>query len=221
MCWPVDVTSKISCSRQSRRGSPYVIIGAGLDTFALRHPRLRDHLRVFEIEHPATQAFKRDRIAQARLTVPEHLQLVPADLERESVSTALTRTGFEPTLLTFFAWPGVALYLTHTSVMATLQSIADIAAPGGRLVFDYIEPAALASEAPMRIQFVVDQASRLGEPILSTLEPSRLQSALAGLGFHVEEDLGPSDIQNRILGSSSGFRAVERWHFVKAQRASS
>jgi hypothetical protein len=120
----------------------YVIIGAGLETLAFRRPDLQDQLQVIEIDHPATQAFKRARLANAGLVAPSNLYFAAADLERERLAKALDRTPYDPAAPTFFAWPGVTAYLTRQAIFETLRSIADLAAPGSRLVFDYLEPAA-------------------------------------------------------------------------------
>lgn len=194
----------------------YVIIGAGLDTFALRHPELGDRLRIIEIDHPATQALKQARLAQAGLAAPKHLQFLAADLERDSVAVVLRGTNYEASAPAFFAWPGVVPYLTSEAVLATLRSLASIAAPGSRLVFDYLEASALAPDAPMRIRLVVDQARKLGEPMMSNLNPTTLESDLTSVGFRLTEDLGPDQIQSRILANADSFQAVEYWHFVQA-----
>lgn len=194
----------------------YVIIGAGLDTFAFRRPDLRERLRVIEIDHPASQASKRERLAKAGLIPPANLHFGPADLERESVADALGRTPYERTVRTFFAWPGVTVYLSQTAIFETLKSIASVGAPGSRLVFDYMEPTALGPEAPPRNRLLVQLARQAGEPFLSGLNPTTLKSDLAGLGFQLVEDLGRTEIQARFLAGAGGFQAMEHWRLAQA-----
>lgn len=194
----------------------YVIIGAGLDTFAFRRPDLRERLRVIEIDHPASQASKRERLAKAGLIPPANLYFAAADLERESVPDALGRTPYERTVRTFFAWPGVTVYLTQNAIFETLKSIASVGAPGSRLVFDYVEPAALGPDAPPRHRLLVQLARQAGEPFLSGLNPTTLKSDLAGLGFQLVEDLGRTEIQARFLAGAAGFRAMEYGHLAQA-----
>jgi methyltransferase (TIGR00027 family) len=195
----------------------YVIIGAGLDTLAFRRPDLQDQLQVIEIDHPATQAFKRARLANAGLVAPSNLYFAAADLERERLAIALDRTPYDPAAPTFFAWPGVTAYLTRQAIFETLRSIADLAAPGSRLVFDYLEPAAFAPDAPARVRFLIQRASEAGEPMLAGLDPGALASDLEHVGFHLVEDLGPREIQSRFLADVDGFRAVEYWHFAQVR----
>jgi methyltransferase (TIGR00027 family) len=194
----------------------YVIIGAGLDTFAFRRPDLKARLRVIEIDHPASQASKRERLAKAGLIPPANLYFAAADLERESVPDALGRTPYERTVRTFFAWPGVTAYLTQNAIFETLKSIASVGAPGSRLVFDYIEPAALGADAPPRHRLLAQLAQQAGEPLLSGLNPTTLKSDLAGLGFQLVEDLGRTEIQARFLARARGFQAMEYLHMAQA-----
>jgi methyltransferase (TIGR00027 family) len=99
-----------------------VILGAGLDTFAYRNP-FRETLRVFEVDHPATQAWKRRRLAEASIPVPPSLTFAPVDFEREDLLARLCAHGFEPGRPSFFTWLGVVPYLTSQAVVATLAMI--------------------------------------------------------------------------------------------------
>jgi methyltransferase (TIGR00027 family) len=194
----------------------YVLIGAGLDTLAFRRPDLADQLRVIEIDHPATQAFKLARLAEAGLLTPGNLFFAAADLERERIETVLDRMPYDRAAPAFFAWPGVTPYLTRDAILQTLGSIAGLAVPGSRLVFDYFEPGAFAPDAPGRVRFVLQRARDLGEPMLAGLTPSTLASELESVGLQLVEDLGPSDLQSRFLDRTAGFRAVEYWHVAQA-----
>ena len=195
----------------------YVIVGAGLDTFAYRHLDLTDRLRVIEMDHPATHALKRARVADAGWVCPKELQFVSVDLERDRVSAALEGSNYDPAVPAFFAWLGVTPYLTRHSVIETIRSIADVACPGSRLVFDYFEPGAFSDNAPARLRFVLEQARRLGEPMISNLKAETLPSELASVGFHLQEDLGPAEIQARLM-PNEGFEAVAYWRLAHAVR---
>jgi methyltransferase (TIGR00027 family) len=109
--------------------SQYVIVGAGLDTFALRRPDLWNRLRVLELDHPLTQALKRDRLVQAVLAVPPNLHFCPTDFEREGVASSLSRSPYDAGIPTFFSWLGVTIYLTREAISNTLKSIKTVAAP--------------------------------------------------------------------------------------------
>jgi methyltransferase (TIGR00027 family) len=115
-----------------------VVLGAGLDTYAYRNP-FPDHLRVFEVDHPATQAWKRERLAGATIALPPSLTFAPIDFERQTLPDGLTAAGFNPTQQTFFTWLGVVPYLTEDAIWSTLAFIASLPC-GAHVVFDYSDP---------------------------------------------------------------------------------
>ncbi len=196
----------------------YVILGAGLDTFAFRRPELTPRLQVFEVDHPATQAVKRERIAAAGWELPSHTHLVPVDLNRESLGDALQRSPYDPDRLSFFSWLGVTFYLTREVNFSTLQTIAGISAPGNNIVFDYMDTDALIPEkAGKRVQFALWAAERLGEPMQCGFDPATLGDDLRGLGFDLVENLSPSQIQARYFqGRSDRYTAFEHMYYARA-----
>ena len=117
----------------------YVLLGAGLDTFAHRNPFAQQGLRVFEVDHPATQGWKRQRLAGAGLAPPASLTFAPVDFERETLAAGLAAAGFDAAAPAFFSWLGVVVYLTRAAVIETLRFIASLPA-GTEVVFDYGEP---------------------------------------------------------------------------------
>jgi methyltransferase (TIGR00027 family) len=114
----------------------YVLLGAGLDSFAWRRPDLLGSLRVFEVDHPASQGYKRERVAALGLPESDALAWAPVDFERETLREGLDRVGFDWSRPAFFSWLGVTMYLTLDAVEATLRTIAG-AAPGSEVVFSY------------------------------------------------------------------------------------
>jgi methyltransferase (TIGR00027 family) len=201
--------------------SQYVIVGAGLDTFALRRPDLQDRLRVFELDHPVTQALKRDRLFQAALPLPRHLHFCPTDFERESVGSSLSRSPFDPGVPTFFSWLGVTYYLTREAIGNTLTSIRAVAAPNSELVMDYVDSAVLlpANQSP-QIRDLFLRLQSVGEPLISGFNPRTLTEELAALGFELLEDLDAKAQEARYFaGRADGFRPVEFAHLVHARRA--
>ncbi len=114
----------------------YVILGAGLDTFAFRRPDLLKRLHVFELDHPATQADKQRRIANAGWSMPEHLHFVPIDFTQGDLASALRGSPLNPQAPTFFSWLGVTYYLAAEAVFGTLRSLASLAPRGSLIVFD-------------------------------------------------------------------------------------
>lgn len=187
-----------------------VVLGAGLDTFAHRNP-FREKLRVFEVDHPATQAWKRRGLAYAGIAVPPTLTFAPIDFERETLADGLAAAGFDPTKQSFFTWLGVVPYLTQEAVFSTLAFIANLPG-GGQVVFDYGNPptsgpgqeeyAALHRDLSARV-------AKLGERIKSNFETNALHAKLREMRFREIEDLGPALIRERYfpdLASSWGDR---------------
>ena len=118
----------------------YIVLGAGLDTFAYRNPY--PGLRVFEADHPATQAWKRQHLADAHIAVPESVTFAAIDFASEPLPRALRTAGLHGDEPSFFSWLGVTPYLEPANVLATLAAIAPFAANGGGVVFDYNVPTA-------------------------------------------------------------------------------
>ena len=118
----------------------YVILGAGLDSFAYRQPDLMRSLDVYEVDHPTSQAWKRERVAALGITVPPTLHYAPIDFERDTLTEGLTRAGLNRSEATFFTWLGVTQYLTRDAVLSTLQEVAAFSTAGSTLVLEFIAP---------------------------------------------------------------------------------
>lgn len=197
----------------------YVILGAGMDTFAFRRPELLEQLQVFEVDHPATQAFKRQRIAEAGRKLPSQLHFVPVDFEQEGLATALARSSYDPQVPSFFSWLGVTYYLTRQAVFATLRAIADIAPAGSTVIFDYLDTDAFVpGRAAKRVNILIrDTRQVAGEPMITGFAPSALAADLAGLGLRLHENLSPTGIQERYFGGrADGYHACEHMHLAWA-----
>jgi methyltransferase (TIGR00027 family) len=196
----------------------YVIIGAGLDTFALRRPELQERLRVIEIDHPATQAFKRRRLWEAGIAVPPNLHFGPADLERECIEGVLSRMSYDRTKPAFFSWLGVTMYLTGDAIMETLRSLGDSAAAGSHLVFDYLDRSIFEPENQSYASSRVSEfVRRQGEPLISGFDPSTLGAELIPLRFRLLEDLGPAGLEERYCKDrADGLRPGQFSHVAHA-----
>lgn len=177
-----------------------VVLGAGLDTYGYRSS-LPAGFRVFEVDHPATQAWKRQRLAEAAIPVPHQLTFAPIDFERETLADGLKAAGFDPAQQTFFTWLGVVPYLSQEAVFSTLGFIARL--PGGaHVVFDYANPAdprANPDEDTIALQALAERVASLGEPFRSFFETDALGAKLTDLGFDEIEDLGPALIRERYF----------------------
>ena len=177
----------------------FVVLGAGLDTYAYRAPP-SDDLRIFEVDHPLTQAWKRERLADAAIATPATLRFVPVDFEHEALADGLAAAGFDPAQQTFFSWLGVVPYLTEQAVFATLGFIAGL--PGGaHVVFDYVNPTASIVEESRRAahEALAARVAALGEAIQCHFDSETLRARLAELGFRDVEDLGPGQIAQRFF----------------------
>jgi methyltransferase (TIGR00027 family) len=196
----------------------YVILGAGFDTFAFRRPDLADRLQVFEVDHPATQALKRQRISAAGWQAPANLHFVPVNFAEENLVDALKDTGYDAGKLSFFSWLGVTYYLTKEAIETTLRSIAKIAPSGSTIVFDYMDADAFIPEKAGRsIKLMQETAGMVGEPMKSGFDPLKLGEDLERMGWRLEENLSPADIEARYFaGRSDRYHAFEHVWFAKA-----
>ena len=174
-----------------------VVLGAGLDTFAYRLAAPKD-LRVFEVDHPATQAEKRRRLAAAAIAEPAHVVYVGCDFETQTFVDALAAAEFDSDRPSFVFWLGVTSYLTHEAVSATLAAVA--AWPGGaEIVFDYaIPPEAIEHNAARAAhEELARKVAAAGEPLRAYFDPPALRAQLAALGFGEVEELGAEEMAAR------------------------
>jgi methyltransferase (TIGR00027 family) len=176
-----------------------LVMGAGLDTFAYRLEPAQD-MRIFELDHPATQAEKRRRLTDARIAEPPHVSYVAHDFERGSMTDALEAGGFDPDKRTFVLWLGVTPYLTEEAVFTTLGALARL--PGGaEVVFDYANPPDGIAEGSAR-NFHREMAERVaarGEPFQCYLDSADLHARARELGFSEIEDLDRAALVARYL----------------------
>lgn len=194
----------------------YIILGAGMDSFAFREPELMNHISVFELDLPATQAFKRRRLNELGWKEPANLQYVEADFTKETAAGILQRSVYDPKLPSFFNWLGVTYYLPKEAVYTTLQSVAGVAPPGSMIVFDYLDSDILIPEkSSPRSQQILMLAEQVGEPIKAVFDPASLGQDLAGIGLYLAENLGPAEIQARYFADrSDGYYACENAHLA-------
>jgi methyltransferase (TIGR00027 family) len=177
----------------------YVVLGAGLDTFAYRNPY--PQLRVFEIDHPATQAWKRERLASGGIPVPASLAFAPIDFERERLADARARVGFDHARPAFFGWLGVVAYLNLDAIFDTLRFVASCG-PGTTIVFDYsIPPDRLPPRQRERFDAIAARAASVGEPWVTFFEPIDLDARLRDAGFAEIEHVDADVLNSRYFSS--------------------
>ena len=195
----------------------YVILGAGLDSFAYRRPDLATLLRVFEVDHPATQQWKRVRLRALGVPLPSNLTFIPLDFERHTLANGLLAGGHRPEWPTFVSWLGVTHYLTEEAVFTTLRSVASLA-PGSEIVLQYFLPEALFDDDHRRL-LALWKARRaaVGEPVLSQFEPTTLATRMQEFGFTQVWDVGPEALDARYFaGRTDGLRASPHAHLMQA-----
>jgi methyltransferase (TIGR00027 family) len=191
-----------------------VVLGAGLDTYAYR-TAFGERLRIFEVDQPATQAWKRRRLADAAIPIPPTLTFVPVDFEHETLADALARAGFDTVQPTFFTWLGVVPYLTEPAVLSTLGFIAGL--PGGaHVVFDYGNPPAESDAYAAGREALAARVASVGEAFRSDFETDALHAKLEALGFREIEDLGPAAIVERYFGGLGGPAPERGGHILRA-----
>ena len=170
-------------SRAVSRGvGQYVILGAGLDSFAYR-AGLAGRVRVFEVDHPATQDWKRRALAAAQVPVPEAVTFVAVDLATDSLAGPLLAAGFDTAAPALVSWLGVTMYLTPDAVADIMTAVGRLA-PGTELVADYMLPAGLRDEAgAVYGELVAQAAAERGEPWLSCFAPGEMADMARRAGF--------------------------------------
>lgn len=177
----------------------YVLLGAGLDTFAYRNPH--PELRVFEIDHPATQQWKRELLQRGNIAIPSSLTYAPVDFERQSLAEELHHAGFNVKAPAFFAWLGVVPYLTLAAFRSTVAFLAERPAGSG-LVFDYGQPReVLPALERLAHDSLASRVQLAGEPFQIFFTPKTAAAELTA--FHSIEDVGAKEINARYFANRS------------------
>jgi len=189
----------------------YVILGAGLDTFAQRKPELASRLRVFEVDPPGPQAWKRRRLIELGFGIPEWLRFVPVDFEAGGWWPRLAEAGFDPGQPALVASTGVSMYLTRDAVAATLRQAAALA-PGSTLVMSFLLPLELTSpEVRTGFERSIQGARASGTPFLSFFTPDDILALAREAGFREARHVASATLAQRYFaGRSDGLRPPDR-----------
>ncbi len=194
----------------------YVILGAGHDTFALRRKDLADKVRVFEVDHPATQEVKRQRILKANGSIPENLTFVPVDFEVDRLDEEMEKAGFNSQQPAFYSWLGVTYYLTPEAIRDTLDRVAQKSAPGSRIVFDFkIAKHMMTQEGRTLCEKMEGFVARRGEPMLTDFTPQSLSDMMARHGYTEVEMMPPEEQKRRYLGDRTDLEPTEFFYFAQ------
>ncbi len=194
---------------QASRGvSQYVILGAGLDTFAQRRPTIASSLRVFEVDQPGPQAWKQQRLCELGLGVPSYLRFVPVSFEAgDDWWNALTATGFDAAQPAVVASTGVSMYLTREAITATLGKAAALA-PGSTLAMTFLLPLELMSpEVRPGFQMAEKGARASGTPFISFFTPTEMLTLSRESGFKEVQHVSAATLADRYFaGRTDGLR---------------
>jgi methyltransferase (TIGR00027 family) len=197
----------------------YVILGAGMDTFAFRRPDLLSKIQVFELDHPATQAQKLNRISELGWEIHPNLHFVPIDFSKDEIAEALKQSPYNPGEPSYFSWLGVVYYLTNDVVLNVLRSIAGIALPGSLIVFDYPESDSFnPDKASDRMRLSREIVKNAGEPMKGGFDPAKLSEFLEESGWMLRENLSPTEIEELFFRDrDDGYHATDQTHFAMAE----
>lgn len=179
----------------------YIVLGAGLDTFACRNAHGKS-LRVFEVDHPSTQAWKRTQLREHGIEIPPSLRFVPVDFERRLLADGLREARFRQKESVFISWLGVTMYLTRDAVLQTLNFFAKSCARGSEIVFDFSLPDEALSEIERASRARrAQRVARIGEPWISRFNSSDLAGELRAMGYSVATHFGSEEVNERYFSN--------------------
>jgi methyltransferase (TIGR00027 family) len=191
----------------------YVLLGAGLDTFAYRQPPWAHRLTIVEVDHPASQAAKRAALAAAGIEVPPNLRFADVDFERETLTHGLARRGVDTAKRTFFSWLGVTMYLTRDAIEATLRTVLSFP-KRSEIVFTFAQPNPDPASGAARL---AEGAASAGEPWISYFTPEEVGAMLRSLGFSDATFLSREEAERRYYANrTDGLEVPRRVSIVTA-----
>ncbi|MGN7942339.1 class I SAM-dependent methyltransferase [Virgibacillus sp. 6R] len=195
----------------------YVILGAGLDTFAFRHPELENSLEIFEIDYPATQQVKKKRLDNAQFNIPKNLHFVSMDFTAAFSHQELIKQGFA-NKKTFFSLLGVSYYLTKEENERLLNDLFALVPSGSSIVFDYADEKLFEEKGlSNRVANMVKMAAAGGEPMKSSFTYNEIERILEKSGLLIYEHLSPASINDRYFQNRTDYlTAFETIHYIHA-----
>jgi len=216
MCVRARFTEDIVEQAAASGVGQYVILGAGLDSFAYRRSDLLGRLRVFEVDHPATQSWKRRRLAGLGVELPARLVFAPVDFERQTLRQGLELAGFDSGQLAVFSWVGVTMYLTLDAIHAALATMARCR-PGTRVVLSYNQPPAVLAGSTAQIAAAfAGLAAEMGEPFISRFLPGEMTRLLREHGFGQVTDFGPDEARAAYFAGQADIEIAGAQRLVAA-----
>lgn len=195
----------------------YVILGAGLDSRAYRFKDELAGIRIFEVDHPASQSVKKKRVEKHFGALPPHVSYVPVDFTVDDLLSCLEEAGYDPGLPTLFTLEGVLMYLPEAAVRETLGFVVQHTGAGSRVMFDYVYAAALDGRIQSKvIRHMNSLKFVFNEPILSGIQEGQAEQLLLGLGFERAEDFSPAKLYDLYLKPVVPERAISEVYAIAA-----
>jgi len=197
----------------------FVILGAGYDTFAYRQPEWARNLRIFEVDHPASQRAKRELLAAKGIAVPSNLEYVSIDFEHVSLKDGLAASSLDFGRPAFFSCLGVLVYLTEEAAYDVFRVVAAFP-KGSEIVFTFSQPdSALDAGEAARRQLLASAAGSLGEPWRTHFDRESLVTRLRTMGFSAVSVLDPAEAQAKYFqGRTDGLKAPRRENVARARK---
>ena len=195
----------------------YVICGAGMDTFAFRNDN--PNIKIFELDHPDTGRYKRERIKELEWNIPKNLIFVPIDFSKDDMNEELLKAECNPNIPSFFAILGVSYYLTLHVFEQTIKKISELCLTNVKIVFDYPDETTLKEKSAERVHTLANITERLGEKMLHGYSFAEVNYVLDKYGFEIEEHETPQMIQKHYFEDrDDGIRAFENINFMLSYR---
>ncbi|WP_099157672.1 class I SAM-dependent methyltransferase [Virgibacillus ndiopensis] len=196
----------------------YVILGAGLDTFCFRHPELQNSLDIIEIDHPATQEFKKKRLDNANFKLPSNLHFVSMDFTNTFSYPNLIDEGFDNNKKTFISLLGVSYYLTKEENASLISNLFAKVPSGSSIVFDYADEKLFEEKGKSnRVENMVKMAAASGEPMKSCYTYNEIENVLEQAGLLINEHLSPATINDHFFNNRKDYlSAFETIHYIHA-----
>lgn len=194
----------------------YVILGAGFDTFGFRQEHLPEDFIIYEVDHPATQAFKINRLQEMAIEIPSCLKFVPVDFKKDSLRTELKRSGYDEQKFTYFSLLGVVMYLAKKDFYKLLSTVSEMSVNGSSFIFDYLDDTAFnektASKKLTQMRLITAQT---GEPIITGFDPFELDRELQACNMLLYENLSPANIEEMyFMNREDELHAFDHFHFA-------
>ena len=195
----------------------YVVCGAGMDTFAFRNDNADIH--VFELDHPNTGRYKRERVRQLEWNIPDNLTFVPIDFSKDNMKQTLLNAGFQPDIPSFFAILGVSYYLTLSVFEQTIEEISALCSAHSKIVFDYPDETTLNKSGAERVHTLTEITEKLGEKMLHGYSFAEIYTVLKRCAYRIAEHETPQVIQQKFFDNrTDGVSAFENIHFILAEK---